>query len=197
MEENYREIPYDKHTIYSWDHDDFVVFVTENLALFSDNDATIIKNTLDVISGKKDNITSSPLITSIKEIPPDVFLVAVAEDISSLAEDHAKAVILKKMGMASLTIMEKKENLSLNLNVTAKTPQDAKNMEQIINGLIAFAEMQLDETMVGMKLLEDINIGISADDNKVRMAVTCPIEKFIDIISGRREFSSFFLLEEL
>lgn len=195
MEKNYREIPYGKYTIYSWGHDDFAVFVSDNLILFSDNQEEILKNTLDVISGKKENITSSPLITYIKEIPPDAFITGVAEDISSLTEHHSKAVILKKMGMASLAIMEKKENLSLNLNFTTESSQDAIQIEQIIRGLIAFANMQLDETMVGVKLPEDIQISI--DGNKVRIGITYPVEKLIAILTGRIDFLPLILLGEL
>lgn len=195
-ETKYKEIPYDKYTIYSWDRDDFGVFVTDNLVLFSENEAAI-KAALDVISGKKENITSSPMIAYVEAIPPEAFITAVANDISSLAGEKGKAVILKKTRMASFAIMERAENIALNLNVTTESPQDAEKMEQIINGLIAFGEMQLDESMVGMKMLEDINIGISVDKNKVRMNVTCPLEKFIEFISGRKKFSSIFLQGEL
>jgi len=195
-ETDYREIPYGKYTIYSWGYDDFGVFVNDNLVLFSGNEAAI-KDALDVISGKKENITSSPMITYVEAIPAEAFIAAVADDISSLADDRGKAVILKKVGMASLAIIEKAEDIALNLNITTESPQDAKKMEQIINGLLAFADLQLDEATIGMKLLEDVNIGISVDGNKIRMNVTCPVKKFISVISGKSKFSPSSLMGEL
>ena len=84
------------------------------------------------------------MITYVEAIPPEAFITAVADDISSLAGEKDKAVILKKMGMASFAIMESAENIALNLNVTSESPQDAQKMEQIVRGLIAFGEMQLD-----------------------------------------------------
>jgi hypothetical protein len=195
-ETDYQKIQYDKYTIYNWDSDDFGVFVTDNLLLFSGNEAAL-KETLDVISGKRENISSSPMITYLEAIPAEAFITAVADDISSLAEDKGKAVILKKMGMASFAIMEKADQVALNINVTTGSPQDAQKVEQVVRGLIAFGELQLDESMIGMKLMEDIDIKISVDGNKVRMSLTSPIEKFIAFISGHKKFPPCFLLGNL
>jgi len=189
-ETEHKEISYGKHIIYSWGHDDFGVFVDSNFVLLSGSEEAI-KTALDVISGKKENLSSSPMMNYVKEIPADAFLMAVVDDISSLAGKHEKAVILKKTGMASFSIMEKKEDIAINLKFTTGSSEDAKNVEQMIKGLIAFANLQLKEKKEELELLQRLNISI--DGNRIRMGFTYPVEKLFDVISGRAKFLPSFL----
>jgi hypothetical protein len=190
-EADHQEISYGKYIIYSWGHDDFGVFVSDSLGLFSENEEAI-KTALDVIDGKKKNISSSPMMKYVKEIPSDAFLMAVVDDISSLAGKHDKAVMLKKAGMASFAIMEKKGDVALDLKFTTGSPEDAKNVEQMIKGLVAFGNLQLKEEKDVLELLERLRISI--DGNKVQMGLTYPIDKLFNIISGRTKIRPSFLL---
>ncbi len=190
-EADHKEISYGKYIIYSWGHDDFGVFVSDNLGLFSENEEAI-KTALDVIDGKKENLSSSPMMKYVKEIPSDAFLMAVVDDISSLAGRHDKAVMLKKAGMASFAIMEKKGDVALDLKFTTGSPEDAKNVEQMIKGLVAFGNLQLKQEKDVLELLERLRISI--DGNKVQMGLTYPIDKLFNIISGRTKILPSFLL---
>ena len=190
-EADHQEISYGKYIIYRWGHDDFGVFVSDSLGLFSENEEAI-KTALDVIDGKKENISSSPMMKYVKEIPSDAFLMAVVDDISSLAGKHDKAVMLKKAGMASFAIMEKKGDVALDLKFTTGSPEDAKNVEQMIKGLVAFGNLQLKEEKDVLELLERLRISI--DGNKVQMGLTYPIDKLFNIISGRTKILPSFLL---
>jgi len=190
-EDSHREIPYGKYTIHNWDSDEYGVFADEHLALIGpDEDA--LKLTLDVIAGKKENISSSPMNAYLKEIPSDAFFSALVNDISSLAKGASKVFIIKKTESASFSLMEKGENLNLRLNFSAKTLEDAKNMESVIRGLIALVNMQLEERKTGIKVPEDIKI--DTEGKKVRMEMNYPSKVLLEMVSGKMKFKDLNLL---
>ncbi len=191
-EETHAEIPHGKYTIHNWNHHEYGVFVDENLALIGTDEDTI-KMALDVISGKKANIASSSLTSYLNEIPSNAFFAALAKDISSMAEQAAKVFVFKKTESALFTLTEEKENLNMKLNFTVKTPEDAKNMESVIRGLISLASMQIQETH--KELMPHLErIIISTEGKKVRVEFTYPSKEMIDIFLGKVKFSPFSLL---
>jgi hypothetical protein len=190
-EDSHREIPYGKYTIHNWDNDEYGVFADKNLALIGpDEDA--LKLTLDVIAGKKENISSSPMNAYLKEIPSDAFFAALVDDISSLAKGASKVFIIKKTESACLSLMEKGENLNLRLNFSAKTLEDAKNMESVIRGLVALVNMQLEERKTGIKVPEDMNI--STEGKKVRMEINFPSKALMDNVANKIKIQGLSLL---
>jgi len=102
-EESHKEIPYGQYTIHTWDEDEYGVFAGERLALMGPSEEAI-KLALDVIAGKKANITSSPMNEYIKEIPSNAFMAAMAKDISSLAKGKSKVFIIKKTESAMFSL---------------------------------------------------------------------------------------------
>ncbi len=190
-EDSHREIPYGKYTIHNWDDDEYGVFADEHLALIGpDEDA--LKLTLDVIAGKKENISSSPMNAYLKEIPSDAFFAALVNDISSLAKEASKVFIIKKTESAAFSLMEKGENLNMRLDFSAKTLEDAKNMESVIRGLIALVNMQLEERKTGIKVPEDVKI--ETEGKKVRMEMSYPSKALLGMVSGKIKFSDWDLL---
>ncbi len=190
-EDSHREIPYGKYTIHNWDSDEYGVFADENLVLMGpDEDA--LKLALDVIAGKKANISSSPMNDYLKEIPSDAFFSAFVNDISSLAKGASKVFIIKKTESASFSLMEKGENLNLRLNFSAKTLEDAKNMENVIRGLIALVNMQLDEKKMGIQVPEDMKI--ETEGKKVRMEMNYPTKALLDKVGDKIKIRDFEML---
>jgi hypothetical protein len=190
-EESHREIPYGKYTIHNWDDDEFGVFVGEHLALLGPSEDAL-KLTLDVIGGKKENISSSSMNAYLKDIPSDSFFAALVDDISSLAKGASKVFIIKKTESASLSLMEKGENLNLRLDFSAKTLEDAKNMESVIRGLVALVNMQLEEKKTGIKVPEDMNI--TTDGKKIEVEVNFPIKVLMDKVSEKIKIKGLSLL---
>lgn len=193
-ETSYREIPHGKHIIYSWDDDDFGTFASDQLILLSE-DEEAIKTSLDVISGKKKNITSSPLISSLNEIPPDAFLMAAVGDISSITKNRKKPVILKKMGKAVFSIKEKQEDLILKLDFDVKSPEDAVQIEQIVRGLIAMVNMHQEEKDSKLRLSKSIKV--TTKDKNVQLELIYPTAALVGMTLGKRKISGLFIPEGL
>jgi len=193
-ESSHSEIPHGKYTIHNWDHDEYGVFVNKNMALIT-QDESMLKTTLDVIDGKKENITSSPLMTYINQIPVDAYLAAMADNISSMIKNEAKVFVLRKTQSAMFSLKEDEQNVHMKLNFVVETIEDANKMEDVLKGLVALANMQLAEKNTELRLPEDILI--STEGNKVQVEISYPSEALLDIILGKKEFSPFSLLAQI
>ena len=194
-EESHKEIQHGNFTIHTWNYHESGVFVDDNLTLIA-QDATAIRKALDVIAGKKANITSSSLMSLMNEIPPNVFFTALARDLSELAEHESDVFIFKKTESALFTLTEEKEYVNLRLNFTVKTLEDAQNMESVIRGLISLAKMQMEvDQREILRPLDDI--GISAEGKKIRIELSYPIQELIDIVLGKVKFFPFHKLTGL
>lgn len=192
-EESHKEIPYGQYTIHNWDKHEYGVFASEHLALMGPSEEAI-KLALDVLAGNKADITRSPMNEYIKEIPSNAFMTAMAKDISSLAKGKSKVFIIKKTESAMFSLAEIKEYFNIRLNFTVKTLEDAKNMENVLRGLISLANMQLEEMKTGFKVPEDITIATKG--KKVYMEMNYPSKALLDIALGKTKFSAFHLIAD-
>ena len=125
----------------------------------------------------------------INEIPSNVFFAAMAKDISEMAKHESNVFIFQKAESALFTLTDEKDNINLRLNFTVKTLEDAKNMEQIVRGLIAMAHMQKEDIPVDVKLPDDLII--QTDKNRDRMGFTYPVEYIIQLIAKKGKFPPF------
>jgi hypothetical protein len=191
-EGSHKEIQHGNFIIHAWNYHEFGVFVDDNLALIAQNE-TAIRKALDVIAGKKANITTSSLMTVMNEIPPNVFFTALARDISELAEHESDVFIFKKTESALFTLTEEQDDINLKLNFTVKTLEDAQNMESVIRGLISLAKMQMEEAQRDI-LVPLEKIGISTEGKKIRVDLSYPIQELIDIVLGKVKFLPFHRL---
>jgi hypothetical protein len=182
---NHQKIQYGKHTIHRWRHAQCGTFVNDHLLLIG-RDESAIKNVLEVMAGKKKSLARGTMMSSIKEIPEDAFLKAVADNIASLIKDDAKAVLLKKTGMALFMALEKSGNLKLKLKLTTDTPETAQNIEQMVRGLIALARLkQQEEADAEMKLIESLKITLKG--NIIQMELNYPSAELVKVFSHGKE----------
>jgi hypothetical protein len=183
--ESHQKIQYGKHTIHRWHHAQCGTFANDHLLLIG-RDESAIKNVLDVVAGKKKSLARGTMMSFIKEIPEDAFLKAVADNIASLIKDDAKAVLLKKTGMALFMALEKSGNLKLKLKLTTDTPETAQNIEQMVRGLIALARLkQQEEVDAEMKLIESLKITLKG--NIIQMELSYPSAELVEVFSHGKE----------
>ena len=190
--DTHKEIVHGNHTIHKWNHTEYGLFVGEDLIFLAWNEEAI-KAALDTVDNRSETILSSSLKIYADQIPENAFFAALAKDISTLAGYSSKAVILKKAGSGLVTLTEKDEILNMRIDATAETPKDAASIEQIIRGLMAMAQMQLEESYGGLNLSEVIKV--STDSNKIQIKLTHPSEEIFNIIMGKK-MDSIFSLDE-
>lgn len=171
--ESHDEEAYGQFTIHYWDDDEVGAFVDDRTVLIAGSE-TSIKDTLDVIAGKGKDISSSPLMSYIKDISSDAYISAVVDDISSMMKGHGPR-ILRQSGRAFFTAMEKNQNINLKLFLDVGTAEVAKNMEQVIRGMIAMVNLYENETLKDLKIQDALNI--TQKDNTIQMELNYPVEE--------------------
>ena len=191
MNVDHRTIPYGKYTIHKWDRSQFGTFANDHLVVIASNES-VLKNVLDVISGKKNNIGASNLMPYLKEIPKDAFLKAVIDNISHLIGADDVSTILKKTGMAFFIALERSENLTMKLKLTTDSPETAKNIQQIVTGFLALAKLKQNKGEIDpkLKLLDDLKVKL--EGNIVQIELTHPSADFVKIFAhGKGRFDIF------
>ena len=191
-EDSHKEIAHGNHAIHKWNHNEYGLFVGEDLIFLAWNEDAM-KAALDVVDGRSEKISASSLKSYADQIPGNAFFVALAKDISALAGYSSKAVILQKAGSGMFTLTEENEILNMQIDATAQTPKDAANMEQIIRGLMAMAQMQLEDSYAELKLEEAITV--SSNNDKIKIELNKSSEEVFKIITGRK-MNSIFSMDE-
>jgi len=180
------EIRYDQHIIYNWDGDEYGVFVNDRLVLISEN-RDGIESVLDSFSGKADNITSSSISALLEKLTPNSFLVAAADDISELLDENDNdfgALLLKKTKQAIFTATELRNRLNLKLTLEADSPETAKNMLEMANGLRAFLAMN-DEIDPEWEFIKALQIG--SQGSTVFLESESSNEELLDVLLGKKK----------
>lgn len=182
MKSDHGEISYGKYTIYKvGTAQSYGAFANDRLLLRC-RDENTLKNVLDVIDGKKKNITTSHMMTYLKEIPNDAFFQAVGSNISSLLKGYDQSMILKKASMAFFIALEKNGNLKLKLKLTTDSPETAQNIHQVVQGFVALAKLKHDEKHnKWWKLLEGLNLQLQK--NVVQVELSHPSNELVEMLS--------------
>jgi len=181
FDEDHKEQVHGKYTIHNWDDDSYGVFAKEDLVMFSESEEAI-KLALDAVSGKAKTIKTSPLNALIQAVPSGSFLTGVAGNIAALLEgEHDKeAAILKKTEAAVFSLREAGENMSMKLNLKTADPKDAANIEQVVKGLLAMADMYKDQIPPEIKIPEDIKTTVKG--NNVAIDISYPVDELVQLI---------------
>jgi len=165
--------------IYHWD-DDYGAFVEDDLLVITQNRINM-EYAIDVISGKKKGFRFSPLAKRLKEVPGNAILFALAGDLSKMIGKHHKApVMINKSRMALFLAMEKNNDLKMSLKLHTESPEAARNLMQVGNGLLALARMSKEDMGGKEKLLNSIDIAV--DKNVVSARMFIPAEFIMENI---------------
>ncbi len=142
-EDTSEEIKYAEFLIYCWGHDEYGVFVNDNLVLISE-DQYAIEQVLDTLSGKAKSISSSSMGNQFTSLSAAHFLVAVASDLSEMLEheDDFPSVILKRSKEAVFSASEEGNKLRLSLSLQTDSSETASNLGNIINGIKSYLFME-------------------------------------------------------
>ena len=186
-EESHQEISYGKYTIYSWDEDDFGTFAADDLILLSENEEAI-KAALDALGKSKKDVPAFPLLARVLKESPDAIFAAAVNSISGLVGKKGKPVILSKMRQVSGTVSESGENVNLKVSIGAESAQVAKDVEQAIRGLVAMANLQLDDAEA-QAFAQSIKIDV--DKENVHIEASYPAKKLQSLARSKTKNLSF------
>lgn len=190
-DENHKEIAYGAYTIYSAGDDEYGAFVTDNLIVLSESQEDI-QRVLDTAAGKTQNFAKSALSASLKEVPAGAFLSGVVPDLSGLGKELNQSKVLEQASGLFFLAQEKQDSLLVRLQVTAVSPETAKNMADVVQGLIAMGRLSSKEgNMAKLASLID-NLQVKLEGKVLRLEFERPSQEIADLLSQGRGLSGLF-----
>jgi len=178
---------YGAYTLYSSGSDEYGAFINDTLVVFSEGQEAI-KKVLDTAGGKAKNFAGTPLSASLKAVPGTAFLSGVMPDLSRLSGINSQSKVLEKASGLFFLAQEKADNLLVRLQVTADTPESAKNMVDVVNGLIAMGRLGgNDENMAKLTALLD-GLQVKLQGKVVTLDFERPSKEIADLMSHGKGF---------
>ena len=144
LDKDHAETPYGSYTLYSTGSDEYGAFINDGLLVFSESRAAIEK-VLDTAGGKGKTFAGTELNASLKGIPPTAFLAGVLTDLAGLSKEISQSKVLDKASGLFFVAQEKQDTLQIRLQITADSPESAKNMADVVQGLIAMTRLGGDQ----------------------------------------------------
>jgi hypothetical protein len=186
-DKDHQKTAYGAYTLYSSGSDEYGAFINDNLLVFSEGRA-VIEKVLDTAAGKAKNFAATPLSASLKAVPGTAFLSGTMPDLSRLSGLNSQSKVLDKASGLFFLAQEKTDKLLVRLQVTADTPESAKNMVDVVNGLIAMGRLGgNDENMAKLATLLD-GLTVKLEGKVVTLDFERPSKEIADLISRDKGF---------
>ena len=186
-DKDHQKTAYGAYTLYSSGSDEYGVFINDNLLVFSEGRA-VIEKVLDTAGGKAKNFAATPLSASLKEVPAGAFLSGVLPDLSGLGKEFGQSKVLDKASGLFFLAQEKTDKLLVRLQVTAESPESAKNMADVVQGLIAMGRLGGNEgDMAQIASLLD-GLQVKLEGKVLRLDFERPSKEIADLMSHGKGF---------
>jgi len=192
LSDDYQEIPYGGNTIYSTDDDEFGAFVNDGLIVFGERREDIEK-VLDTAAGKAKSFASSGLNASFKSIAPGAFLCGAFDDLAGLDREFSESRFLSKAKGLFFLAQEKQDRLLVRLQVTADTAENATDMAEIAQGLLAMARLSRKEGPSDEAAFLADGVVVKQDGLKVRLELDVPVKDVSALMSHHGRGVASFL----
>jgi hypothetical protein len=191
LDEGHKEIPYGGFTLYSTGSDEYGAFVNDGLIVFSESREAIEK-VLDTAGGKAKNFSSSKLNAAFKDVSSGTFLSGVVENLAGLGKEINQSKFVEKAGLMFFLAQEKQDNLQVRVQVTADSPESAKDMADIAQGLIALARLGQGEgpRAVPASLVEGLHVKL--EGKTVRLELDIPSRDVANMAAHGRGLHGLF-----
>jgi len=190
LDKEHQETAYGAYTLYSTGSDEYGAFINDGLIVFSENREAVEK-VLDTAAGKTKNFASSKLNAAFKDISSGTFLSGVVTDFAGLGKQINQSKLIEKAGMMFFLAQEKQDIFQVRLQVTADSPENAKNMADMAQGLIAMARLGQGEShgAIPSSLVDGLQVKL--EGKIVRLELDMPSREAANLASRGRGLDLF------
>ena len=190
LDDDPREYAYGGNTIYSKGHNEYGAFVNDGLIVLAENRAAVEK-VLDTAAGKAKNFASSKLNALLKDVSSGAFLSGVVEDLGELGGEIRRSRFVEKARGMFFQAQEKGDSFQFRAQVTSDSPESAKDMADIVQGLIALGRLSEQDHETGFASFTD-GIQVNLDGKTMSLEFDRPSREIADLLSRGRRFHGFF-----
>ena len=168
----------------------FAVYTMNNELFASAHEGTLIfgksrkqlERTHEIVSGRARGLKNAKAFADFPETPNGFFFLAVAEGFSESGNIPPQARILQMADGARVAVGERGDQLFLQLAVKGKTADITREIQQVIEGMIAIVSLGQSENKELMQLVKSTKV--SGADRVVSLALEFPMA---DAIKKLRE----------
>lgn len=143
-----------------------------------------LKKAIAIFQGKTANLAVSPALSGFPAGDGDFFLIALAEGFGERIPLPPNAKILQTTEGIRAVLGEKNNNLNLNLTLKARSEDTCKQMQQVVQGMIALVTLSQQENKDLMLLAQ--SAAVTADNRLVSLGLDYPVK---DAIAKLSEFA--------
>jgi hypothetical protein len=143
-----------------------------------------VNKAIAIIQGKSANLAVPPALSGFPSGDNDFFLIALAEGFGDRIPLPPNAKILQTAEGIRAILREKNNKLSLDLTLKAKSADSCKQMQQVLQGMIALVNLSQQENKDLMLLAQ--SAAVTTDDRSVSLGLDYPVK---DAIAKLGEFN--------
>ena len=166
-----RKVQNEPFTVYTMNNDIFAS-AHEGILLLGKSRSQL-ERTHEIIAGKTRGLKNGKAFSDFPETPNGFFFLAVAESFGQNQNIPPQARILQMADGARIVLGERADNLFLNLALKGKTAAVTKEIQQVIEGMVALVSLGQSENKELMQLVKSTRV--SGADRIVNLALEFPI----------------------
>ena len=136
----------------------------------------------DMMAGKKAKLDSNKLFTSFPGVSESFFFLGVADAFSDAGGNPPQAKILQMADGGRIVLGEQRDQLSLNLTLRGKTAEVTKQIQQVIEGMVALVSLGQPDNQDLLQLAKSTKVSSTAE--MVSLNVDYPVAKVLGAALG-------------
>jgi hypothetical protein len=140
-----------------------------------------VRKAIEIIQGKSANLTTSTALNGFPAGDSDFFFIALAEGFADRIPLPPNAKILQTTEGVRAVLREKSDKLSLSLTLKAKSADSCKQMQQVVQGMIALVNLSQQENKDLMLLAQSASV--TTEDRSVSLGLDYPVKEAIAKLS--------------
>lgn len=162
--------------VYSVDGRLFVI-VRSGRAILASQRLGDLETALQVLDGKAPSLADRETFSEYKPLPGGFFLLALAENFAKNSGLPAQAQVLKLAEGGRVALGEEEQKLTLSVNLKTGKPEDATQIQQVFQGLVALASLAQVKDPELAKAKEWIHgTAVTVEENVVGVDLSVPVE---------------------
>jgi hypothetical protein len=172
----YKSSKYGDYELHSWLKDgkkpQNAAFFKPDVLVFG-NSIDELKAALDVLDGKKPNVTANKGGDWVAKLPPGIIFIAGAHHLGE-AELHVESPLSKQADSVALIVGEYQGQFSVHATLNVKQAEVAKQIKAVVDGAIAMASLAKIDDPDALKLIGDVKS--SLNDKSVSVEIQAPVD---------------------
>lgn len=181
LSDRYEKIVKGDTTIHRWgDESDkktqYMGFASDEKMVISQSSDSLTQ-AIDVLQGRAPSIRGTEHFKALADVPDKAFLVVCSEDLAQITKGTAHAAMVKKSNMLALMLWERDGFIHATIQLEADSPEVAKQIEAMGQGMLAMAAFNAD-TVAELKPLLGA-CSLESHGKRVKFAFQYPLKKLM------------------